>query len=123
VVAQLARSLLGFQQQAYVGGELRGGYSGVTVNGVSLIEDTKFYQDVSATLAKDTLYRANIGGDANFFDGDGSQWARIADFDGKEAYFRDYMNFLSDNRGANGALVGIVTPDVNGPDFGSVPNW
>ena len=70
-----------------------------------------------ATLHRPSLFRVNLGGDADFWGGDGSQWSRIADFDGKEAYVVDYLNFFSPSRGAHGALTGITTPDITDSDF------
>lgn len=121
-VAQLARSLMGFQQQAYTGGQLEGGWTGITVSGIPVVEDHFFYHNVFMTLATQMLYRVNLGGDADFWGEDGSQWSRIADFDGKEAYVVDYLNCFCNHRGANGALTGITT-DVTDKDWDPVPNY
>jgi hypothetical protein len=121
-VAQLARSLLGFQQQAYTGGELAGGYQKVTVSGIPIVEDHFFYHDVAMTLCRENLYRVNLGGDADFWGEDGSMWSRIADFDGKDAYVVDYLNYFSNHRGANGALTGIST-DLTDDNFAPIPNY
>lgn len=120
---QLARSLMGFQQQAYTGEKLIGGYTGVQISGMGFVEDTFFYHDVCATLHRPALKRLNIGGDADFFTEDGSQWQRIIGYDGKEAFVKDYMNYLCDHRGANGALTGIVTPDITSSQFTNTPNY
>lgn len=121
-IAQLARSLMGFQQQAYTGGELRGGYRSVDVGGIPAISDHFFYQDVAMTLCKEKLYRINLGGDADFWGEDGSMWSRIADYDGKDAYVVDYINNFSNHRGAHGALTGIST-DVEDADWQPIPNY
>jgi len=121
-VAQLARSLMGFQQQAYTGGDLQGGYRTVKVSGIDIVEDHFFYHNVFMTLYKESLYRVNLGGDADFWGEDGSMWSRIADFDGKEAYVVDYLNTFCTHRGANGALTGITT-DVTDADWDPVPNY
>ena len=121
-VAQVARSLMGFQQQAYTGGDLQGGYTGVTVNGLPLVGDGFFYHDVAMTLYKEGLRRINLGGEADFEAEDGSMWSRIADFDGNEAYVREYMNLFCTNRGANGALTAIVT-DVTDSDYTTLPDY
>lgn len=122
-IAQLARSLMGLQQQAYTGTSLAGGYSQVTVAGVPFVQDGNFYHDVVATLHKPALFRVNLGGDADFWGEDGSQWSRIADYDGKEAFVVDYMNYMSPNRGAHGALTAVSTPDVTDSDFDPLPNY
>jgi len=121
-VAQLARSLMAFQQQAYTGGDLKGGYGTITVGGMPIAEDTFFYHNVFMTVCRDKLYRVNLGGEADFFGDDGSMWSRIADFDGKDAYVQEYMNTFCTGRGANGALTGIVT-DVTDSDYTSVPDY
>ena len=121
-VAQLARSLMGYQQQAYTGGELAGGYSKVTVSGIPIVEDHFFYHNIAMTLCRETLYRINLGGDADFWGEDGSMWSRIADFDGKDAFVVDYMNYFSNHRGAHGALTGIST-DMSAELFAPVPNY
>ncbi len=121
-VAQLARSLLGFQQQAYTGGSLDGGYTKVTVAGIPIVEDHFFYHNVVMTICPSYLWRVNLGGDADFWGDDGSMWSRIADFDGKDAFVTEYLNTFCNHRGANGALTGIsvdVTPD----DYAPVPNY
>jgi hypothetical protein len=92
------------------------------VNGIPIKADGFFYHDVCMTLHTPSLYRVTLGGEADFKAEDGSQWSRIADFDGKEAYVGEYMNFFCTHRGANGALTGITT-DVTDADFEPVPNY
>lgn len=121
-IAQLARSLMGFQQQAYTGGVLRGGYRAVEVNGIECIGDHFFFRDVAVTLCKDKLYRINLGGDADFWGEDGSMWSRIEDYDGKDAYVVDYIQQFSNDRGAHGALTGITT-EVSDEEWENVPNY
>ena len=121
-VAQLARSLMGFQQQAYTGGELAGGYQKVTVSGIPIVSDGFFYHDVAMTLCRENLYRINLGGDADFWGEDGAMWSRIADYDGKDAFVVDYLNFFCNHRGANGALTGIST-DLVDDAFSPIPNY
>lgn len=121
-VAQLARSLMGFQQQAYSGGDMAGGYGTITISGKKIVEDNFFYQDVAMTLYKPGLFRIPLGGDADFWGEDGAMWSRIADYDGKDAYVVDYMQQFHNQRGANGALTGIVT-DVTDSDYTNVPDY
>jgi hypothetical protein len=121
-VAQIARSLMGFQQQAYEGTDLMGGYTTVTVSSIPIVEDHFFYHNVAMTLCKEKLYRVNLGADADFWGGDGSMWSRIADYDGKDAYVVDYLNFFSSHRGAHGALTGIST-DLTDANFTNIPDY
>ena len=122
-LAQLARSLMAYQQQAYTGAQLKGGYTGVTIGNMVGVSDSFFYHDVAATLCKEKLYRVVLGGEADFWSGDGSMWSRIEDFDGRTAFVPEYMNYFSNHRGAHGALTGIVTPDIVDTDYTSVPNY
>jgi len=121
-LAQLARSLMGFQQQAYTGEKLYGGYGSIVISGMEIVPDHFFYHNVLMTLNKESLFRINLGDDADFWGEDGSMWSRLADFDGKEAYVREYMNFFCNHRGANGALTGITT-DVTDTGWEPVPNY
>lgn len=122
VVAQMARSLMGLQQQAYSGSALQGGYQTVTVAGIPFVEDHFWYHNVCATICEAYLYRINLGGDADFWGEDGSMWARIADFDGKSAFVGEYMQTFCNHRGANGALTGITT-DLTDDNFAPAPNY
>lgn len=122
VVAQVARSLIGFQQQSALGGELEGGYSGIAINGIRFLEDPFFYHNHAITVARDHLFRIPLGGDADFFAEDGSMFQRIADFDGKEAFVVDYLQNMTNHRGAHGVLANIVT-DLNDELFTNVPNY
>jgi hypothetical protein len=136
--AQLARSLMAFQQQAYTGGQLQGGYSGkggsgnepdfmphagLTVGGVPIYVDSFFYHDVFLTLCQDKLYRIEVGGEADYWAGDGSMWQRIAGYDGKDGFVNHYMNNLATDRGAIGVLSDIET-ELSADDFaGDVPDY
>src|SRR5690606_6108642 len=137
VVEQLARGLMAFQQQAYTGGQLQGGYptdnssgntegvapaAALVIGGKPIYADGFFYHDVFVTIPKDDLYRVEVGGEADYWQGDGSRWSRMADYDGKDGFVAHYMNNVHCNRGGIGALTGI-TVDVNYLDYSpGVPN-
>lgn len=121
-VAQLARSLMSFQQQAYTGGNLKGGYGDVTIGNMSVTTDPFFYHNVFMTLCREKLFRVTLKGEADFVAEDGSMWQRIADFDGKEAYVGEYMQTFSTARGCNSALTGITT-DLTDNDFTNIPDY
>ncbi|MGE0451082.1 MAG: hypothetical protein AB7Q29_16030 [Vicinamibacterales bacterium] len=122
VVDQIARSLMSLQQQAYTGDVLQGGWKGVKVSGMDIIEDPFFYHDVSMTVCKDKLKRVVLGGEPDFFSGDGSMWQRISDYDGKDGFVGHYMQQFSPFRGAHGALTGIET-DLEDDDYLPIPNY
>ena len=122
VVAQVARSMVGFQQQSNLGAKFEGGYSGVSVNGIDFVQDSFFYHNMAATICTEKLYRIPLGGDADFWGEDGSMWQRIANWDGKEAHVVDYLNFFSNHRGSHGVLTGIST-DLDDSAFSNVPDY
>jgi hypothetical protein len=121
-VAQVARGLMALQQQAYTGGDINGGYGMVRVGNMDFVQDHNFYHDVCMTLCKEKLFRINLGDDADYWAEDGSMWARLADFDGKEAFVVDYLQLFSSHRGANSALTGITT-ELTDEDFTNVPSY
>lgn len=136
-IAQLNRSLLGFQQQANLGATFEGGYktagmvgneyeptAALVISGVPIYGDTFFYHNVFAVLFKEALFRVNVGGEADFWAGDGSMWQRTAGYDGKDAFVAEYMNYVSNHRGAHGALTGItLDTDLSASDWVNVPNY
>jgi hypothetical protein len=124
VVAELARTLEGFQQQQNgLAGEWKGGYTGVNVRGMDIAQDDYFFHNVLVTLCLEDLYRVNLGGDADLWGGDGSQFSRLADYDGVEAFAVDYMQQFSPRRNRHAALTGIGLPNVTAGDFSAVPNY
>ena len=122
LVAQLARTLMAYQQQTNLGGTLEGGWNSVKIGNMECRTDNHFYHDVFATFYVDSLKRIPLGKDAGFEDTDGSMWSRIADFNGVEAYVGEYMNYVCNNRGANGALTEVTT-DVTDSRWDPVPNY
>lgn len=138
VATQLARSLMAFQQQAYTGGQLKGGYNmgggsgnddagephaGLAISGVPIYTDGFFYHDVFLTLCRDKLFRVEVGGEADYWTGDGNRWNRMVDYDGKDGFVNHYMNNLCIDRGSIGLLTEIIT-ELDARDFSaSVPNY
>lgn len=123
VTAQLARTLLGFQQQQNLGEILKGGYADVEINGMGFIKDPFFYHNVMVTLNRPSLFRVTLGGEADMNTEGGGEFAPLADFDGVEGFASEYMQQFSVNRGANGALTGIATADETTADYDAVPNY
>lgn len=123
VIAELARTLVGFQQQQNLGRTFRGGYQAVEIAGKDFVEDDFFLHDVLVTLSHEDLWNVDLGGGADYFAEDGSQFSRLADFDGKEWYVRAYGNTFADRRNRMGALTGISLPNVDADDFSPSPNY
>lgn len=122
IVAQLARSLIGFQQQQQLGKTLEGGYQTVRIAGWDIAEDEYQLQDVLYNICNEDLYTVSLV-EAGYFDEDGSMYERISDFDGKEFFVRDYCNSFSPRRNRHGALTGISLTDVTATDFDATPNY
>ena len=121
VVAELARTLEGYQQQSNLGRTFEGGYTSVRVSGMDFIEDDFQIHDVLYTLCTETLFNVDLGGDADYFAEDGSMYNRQADFDGKEWFVREYGNYVCDRRNRHAALTGISMTNVSATDFTPVP--
>ena len=122
VVAELARSLVGFQQQQQLGKVLEGGYQTIRISGWDMAEDEYQLQDVLYNICNEDLYSVSLV-EAGYFDDDGSMYERISDFDGKEFYVRDYCNSFSPRRNRHGALTSISLSNVTAADFAPTPDY
>ena len=120
--AELARTLVGFQQMADLGKKLEGGYETIRVSGVDFAVDDFQLQNVMYCLCMEDLYTVSLV-EAGHFDEDGSMYERISDFDGKEWFVRDYCNSFSPRRNRHGALTGITLSNVTASDFSPTPNY
>ena len=106
----------GYKTEGAVGNEYTP-VAALMIGGKPIYADKFFYHDVFATMCTETLFRANLGGDADFWAGDGSMWNRTAGYDGKDAFVAEYMNYVSNNRLASGCLKTIAT-DYDSTDIG-----
>ena len=122
VIAELARTLVGFQQQTQLGRTFEGGYEAVRIANMDFIEDDWQIHDVLYTLSVEDLFRVDLDGEADYFAEDGSQFSRLADFDGKEWYVKSYLQNFSDRRNRHAALTGISLANVTAADFSPVPS-
>lgn len=122
IVAQLARTLVGFQQQQNLGRVLEGGYQTIRIAGWDLAEDEYQLHDVLFAACNEDLYTISLV-EAGYFDEDGSMYDRISDYDGKEWWVRDYCNSFSPRRNRHGALTAITLADVTASQFDPVPNY
>jgi len=122
VIAELARTLVGFQQQTSLGRTFEGGYEAVRIANMDFIEDDWQVHDVLYTLSVEDLFRVDLDGEADYFAEDGSQFSRLSDFDGKEWYVKSYLQNFSDRRNRHAALTGITLANVTAADFSPVPS-
>jgi len=122
VIAELARTLVGFQQQTALGRTFEGGYEAVRIANMDFIEDDWQIHDVLYTLSVEDLFTVDLDGEADYFAEDGSQFSRLSDFDGKEWYVKSYKQSFSDRRNRHAALTGISLANVTASDFSPVPS-
>lgn len=122
-IAELARSLEGFQQATNLGGTWEGGYNEVSIAGMRFRQDDFQLQDVMYTLCRENLQCADLGGDASIYDEDGSRFKRLNDMDAKEWFARDYGNCWSDRRNRHGALTSISLTNVSAADYTPAPDY
>ena len=122
VIAELASTLVGCQQQTALGRTFEGGYEAVRIANMDFIEDDWQIHDVLYTLSVEDLFTVDLDGEADYFAEDGSQFSRLSDFDGKEWYVKSYKQSFSDRRNRHAALTGISLANVTASDFSPVPS-
>lgn len=120
--AELARTLVGFQQQEQLGKTFEGGYQSVRVAGHDIVVDDYQLHDCMLVYCTEDLYTVSLV-EAGYFDEDGSMYQRIADYDGKEWFARDYCNSFTPVRNRCGALTGITLANVTADDFTPTPDY
>jgi hypothetical protein len=123
VVAELARTLVAFQQQQQLGRTFEGGYQAVRIAGLDFIEDDFQIQDALYFLSMEDLFNVDLDGEADYFAEDGSQFSRLSDFDGKEWYVKHYKQNFVNRRNRFGVLTGISLPNVTASEFDPTPNY
>lgn len=122
VTAELARTLIGFQQQQQLGKTLEGGYQTIRIAGMDFAEDPYQVHDEINFYCTEDLYYVNLVSQG-YFDEDGSMYSRLADFDGKEFFARDACQFFSPRRNRHGSYTGITLSNVTATDFTPTPNY
>ena len=122
LISELARTLIGFQQQQSLGKTLEGGYETVRIAGWDIATDPYQLQDVLYSICMEDIYTISLV-EAGYFDEDGSMYERISDYDGKAWWVRDYCNSFAPRRNRHGALTGIALANVTASDYDPVPNY
>lgn len=123
VLAELARTLVGFQQQQNLGRTFEGGYTAVRIGDMDFLRDDFQIHNVLYALSLEDLWDADLDGEADYFAEDGSQFSRLADFDGKEWYVKHYKQTFVDRRNRFGMLTGITLSNVSATDYDPSPNY
>lgn len=113
IVIELAKALVTSTQIMQKGGELPGGWSTVSIAGHEFVKDPYAVHNVLYALCLEDLKSVDLDGDAHVFSEDGSQWSRIADFDGKELFIAHYKQTFMDQRNRSGVLTGISNANAD----------
>ena len=113
VTLALAKTLTPYTQIQQKGSTLQGGWTGVQIGQHEFFEDPFHVPDSAYALYREGLHTINLDGDPRLFNGDGSEWQRLADFDGKEVFGYHYGQRVVDNRNCFGALNGIPVTNAD----------
>lgn len=120
-VIELAKTLIPYTQLNGKGKELPGGWTTVKIGGHDFVEDPYQVPDVIYALCMEDLRVIDLDGDAKIWSGDGSEFSRLADFDGREWYAYHFVQRLLKRRNRCGALTGITVS--NSSRYDPTPNY
>lgn len=121
VVIELAKTLIPYTQIQQKGRSLDGGWTTVSVGGFEFVEDPFHIHNAIVGWCVEDMKVVDLDGDPKMYSGDGSEWARLADFDGSEAFARHYVQRFLDRRNRSGALTGIAGVDAD--RYSASPNY
>ena len=121
VTMQLARTLLPYSQiQREKGQTLPGGWETVQIANFDFVEDTYAPHNILYCLCREDMRTVPLDGAESIWAGDGSEFSRVADFDGKEWFAKRYVQRIFPRRNRSGVLKSITTTeDMN--DFTPSP--
>lgn len=113
IVMALAEDISGNAQlNLPKGKELDGGWTTVRVGGHDFIESERHLWDTIYAHPMDEYARIDLDGDPRAWAGDGNQFKRLADFDGREWFIRHYgQDIVAGQRNRIGALWNIANAD------------
>ena len=111
VKIELAMDLLPYQQQTQLGRTLQGGWQTVRVGEFDVVESHYHLHDVVYALCPEDLHVVDLDGEPAVWAGDGSQFSRLADYDGKEWFLKHYVQRFPSRRNRLGALTGVPNPN------------
>lgn len=108
----LAQELLGYVQTQGMGMELQGGFKTVNIGDLNILWSHYHVPDVVTFLCPADLRVVNLDGQPELWAGDGSPFQRILDYDGKEWFFRHYVQRFAVRRNRMGCLTGVNNPNA-----------
>lgn len=100
------------QFQQTPGRELEGGWTTVRVAGHDFVTSPNHLFNVLYAHSFEDYHHVDLDGDAEVWDGDGSMYQRLADYDGKEFFIKHYYQRFASRRNRLGALTGIPNVDA-----------
>ena len=110
VKIELAKDLLPYQQSADLGRELTGGWRTVRIGDFEAVTSHYHLWDVVYALCPEDLHVVDLDVEPQVWSGDGSQFSRLADYDGSEWFLRHYVQRFPSRRNTMGALTGVSNP-------------
>lgn len=113
VKIELAKELLPYQQQNQLGRELNGGWKTVRIADFDLLSDPNHLPFVMYALCPEDLHVVDLDGEPEVWAGDGNQFQRMTDYDGKQWFLRHYVQRFASRRNRLGALTGISNANFN----------
>lgn len=111
VKIELARDLIPFQQQQALGRTLQGGWQTVKVGDFEILADNYHLWDIMYFIDPEAVHVIDLDGQPAVWAGDGNQYSRLADYDGKEWFLRHYVQRITTLRNRLGALTGVPNPN------------
>ncbi len=110
---EIAKELLPYQQQANLGRTLEGGWKAVNVGGHDIVSDPYCIPSVAYLLCLEDFKVVNLDGDPAVWAGDGNQFQRMTDYDGKQWFLRHYVQRFATRRNRSGAITGLANSNFN----------
>jgi hypothetical protein len=110
---EVAKELLPYQQQANLGRTLEGGWTAVNIGGFDIVSDPYCVPSVAYLLCLEDFKVVNLDGEASVWSGDGNQFQRMTDYDGKQWFLRHYVQRFATRRNRSGAITGLANSNFN----------
>lgn len=120
VLLELAKTLVPYTQINQKGQDLNGGWETVRVAGHDFVTDGFHIPDVLFLICKEDFHVVNLDGEASIWDGDGSEFRRLADYDGKEWFAKHYVQRFASRRNRSACLTGLSNP--NKARYATIPS-
>ena len=112
VKIELAKDLLPYvQQNDSMGRTLQGGWKTAKVGEFDAVTSHYHLHDCMYVLCPEDIHVVDLDGEPAVWAGDGSQFNREVDYDGKDWFLRHYVQRFPSRRNRMGTLTGITNPN------------